>query len=120
MVPAEAAARLASFIPAHEDRVPITFTSILVFLAPMFICYYVMAVLVLTPSTRLHRLALLPPALYALWNAGARVDISNGMSKYNHNNYGYCVCCFIWKCAIGELNNACELDRCIRNGDENH
>lgn len=120
MTPTEAAARLASFIPAHEDRVSITFTSILVFLTPMFICYYAMAVLVLTPSTRLHRLALLPPTLYALWNAGTRVDISNGIPKYNHNNYGYCVGCFTWKRAIREPINAYEPDRCIRNGDENH
>ena len=111
---------MVPLIPAHKDRVPVTATSTLFVLVPMFISYYAMAVLVLMPSTRLHRLALLPPALYALWNAGTRLDISNGIPELNHNNYGYCVSQLYLDMRYFNIYNVFKLDCCLGNGNESH
>lgn len=63
-----------------------------VYMLPVYLCYYTMARLVLSPGTRVYRLALLPLGLYASFRCAINCDVSSGNPLYNHWNYGHCVC----------------------------
>ena len=60
-------------------------------LGPAYLCYFLMAMLVLKPGTRIYRLALLPIALYAAFKAATMYDHSSGDPTQAFQNFGQCV-----------------------------
>jgi hypothetical protein len=72
-----------------QDRQHMSLKPVAMLFVPLLACYYLMAVLVLLPSTRLHRLALLLPALLMNWNAATCYDMSSGNLDFNYLNYSH-------------------------------
>ena len=79
----------AGLMPPPQRRTPLNLKAFAVYVLPAYLCYYVMAVLVLLPGTRPYRLALLPLALYAIYIAASSCDMSAGIPVMNHWNYGH-------------------------------
>ena len=82
----------SSFVPSPDDRVPITPARFISGVLPVYLCYYIMALLVILPGTRYYRLALLPIGLYLAFRAGTTYDVSCGDPAQKYRNYGQCVC----------------------------
>lgn len=64
-----------SILPTVPDpalREPVTFSAV----APLFACYYALALLVQLPRTFLLRVSLLPIAIWAGWHAATRYDFA--------------------------------------------
>ena len=78
-------------LPCVEDRKIIDVNLAIRYLAPAWACYYLMAVLVLLPSTRLYRVGLSLPSLWFTWAAATRCDMSFGDLDFNYLNYSHCV-----------------------------
>lgn len=66
---------ISSLLPTAPDpslREPITFSAV----APLFACYYALALLVQLPRTFVFRLSLLPIAIWSGWHAATRYDLA--------------------------------------------
>lgn len=66
---------ISYFLPTLPDpalREPITFSGV----APLFACYYALALLVQLPQTLIFRLSLLPFAIWSGWYAATRYDLA--------------------------------------------
>ncbi|KAI6045931.1 membrane bound O-acyl transferase family-domain-containing protein [Pisolithus marmoratus] len=69
-----------------KQPVPLTWSNLATFLAPAFFTYYVMAVLVQLPRTKLYRIALLPLVLWLALRAGVSLDFSGKQPRYTFLN----------------------------------
>lgn len=66
---------LSSLLPTVPDsslREPITISAV----APLFACYYVLALLVQLPRTFVFRVSLLPIVIWSGWHAATRYDLA--------------------------------------------
>ncbi|KAI6037691.1 hypothetical protein EDC04DRAFT_2897287 [Pisolithus marmoratus] len=77
-----------------EQPVPPTWSNLATFLAPAFFTYYVMAVLVQLPRTKLYRVALLPLVLWLALRAGVSLDFSGKQPEYAYLNKGLAITVF--------------------------
>jgi hypothetical protein len=86
--------RLAEFVPPPHTRGPLTLQSFTQDLLPPLICYFVTAVLVLTPKSFPVRLALLPISLWSAFRASTRLDLTAGYGdeRLLYLNQGLVVC----------------------------
>ena len=75
---------------AFERAVPTAHTFTTTFL-PAYFSYYVMAVLVQLPHTRLYRAALLPVVLWTTFRANMSLDFSWNLAGYAYMNQGLAV-----------------------------
>lgn len=80
-----------SFLPSAEDRVPITPARFVCGVLPAYVCYYAMAVMALTPNTRLIKLSFLPVGCYLAFKAATMYDLSGGDPAQKFQNFGQCV-----------------------------
>lgn len=69
---------LAELVPPPHTRGPLTLQSFTQDLLPPLICYFVTAVLVVTPKSFPARLALLPISLCSAFRASTRLDLAAG------------------------------------------
>lgn len=77
-----------------EQRVTPTWSNLAAFLAPVFLSYYAMAVLVQLQRTKLYRVALLPLVFWLALRAGTSLDFSGGQPEYAYFNKGMALCMF--------------------------
>lgn len=77
--------------PTPNTRLTISLGRVATGILPAFACYYLTAVLVCLPNTRILRTALLPVSLLLAWRAATQYDVSAGIDEQGHLNYGLCV-----------------------------
>src|SRR5438128_2272592 len=75
----------------HQQRQIVSWCNIVTIFLPVILGYYVMAVLVQLPRTRLYRLAFLPVVLWLAFRAGMILDFSQGRSDKVYLNQGLVV-----------------------------
>ena len=75
----------------HQQRVDVSWYNFDAVFMPVVLGYYVMAVLVQLPRTKLYRLALLPVVLWLAVRAGMTWDFSWRRSEYAYLNQGLAV-----------------------------
>jgi hypothetical protein len=76
------------FPPSISARVPITPALYARHVLPVYLTYYIMAVLVCLPNTRPLRMLLLPVFLGLAWISATAFDISLGEAKHRTGTYG--------------------------------
>lgn len=79
------------FMPSPDDRVPITPALALRGLLPVYLIYYLMAVLAIKPDTLRFRLSLLPLGLILAFRAFTQYDVAAGNQNQKFQNFGHCV-----------------------------
>lgn len=77
-----------------EQRVTSTWSDLAAFLAPVFLSFYAMAVLVQLPRTKLYRMALLPLVFWLSLRAGTCLDFSRGQPELRYFNKGLALAMF--------------------------
>ncbi|KAI6108921.1 membrane bound O-acyl transferase family-domain-containing protein [Pisolithus croceorrhizus] len=77
-----------------EQRVTSTWSDLAAFLAPVFLSFYAMAVLVQLPRTKLYRVALLPLVFWLSLRAGTCLDFSRGQPELRYFNKGLALAMF--------------------------
>ena len=75
----------------YQQRVDVSWYNFDTVFMPVVLGYYVMAVLVQLPRTKLYRLAFLPVMLWLALRAGMSLDFSWGRSEYAYLNQGLAV-----------------------------
>lgn len=75
----------------HQQRQIVSWCNMVTIFLPVVLGYYVMAVLVQLPRTRLYRLAFLPVVLWLAIRAGMTLDFSQGRSDKAYLNQGLVV-----------------------------
>ncbi|KAL4063520.1 hypothetical protein V8B97DRAFT_1529727, partial [Scleroderma yunnanense] len=81
--------QITSHLP--QQRVIVSLYNLITTFLPVLLGYYVMAVLVQLPGTKLHRLALLPVIVWSTITAGMTLDFSFGHPEFAHINQGLAV-----------------------------
>lgn len=79
------------FMPSPDDRVPITPALALRGLLPVYLIYYIVAVLAIKPDTLQFRLSLLPLGLILAFRAFTQYDVAAGNQNQKFQNFGHCV-----------------------------
>ena len=70
----------------HQQRVVASWFNLGTIFLPVVLGYYVMAVLVQLPKTKLFRLALLPVVVWLIFTAGMTLDFSWRQPEYAYTN----------------------------------
>ena len=80
--------------PSPDDRLPVTPARFFFGVLPAYLCYYVMAVLVTSPGTKIYRMSLMPLGVFLAFRAATSFDYAAGDPAQNFQNDGQCVCTF--------------------------
>ena len=58
---------------------------------PVYLCYYLMAILTLHAKTQQYKFALLPVGLVLAFRAATKYDMAAGSLEQKFQNFGHCV-----------------------------
>ncbi|KAL4073182.1 hypothetical protein V8B97DRAFT_1869353, partial [Scleroderma yunnanense] len=107
-----------------QQRVAASWYNLATIFLPILLGYYVMAVLVQLPGTKLYRQALLPAVLWLTTTAGMALDFSSNRPEYAHLNQGLALGMFMvamrvatWTLADKPYVKFCDADD--QNGNVN-
>ncbi|KAI0095139.1 hypothetical protein BDY19DRAFT_879813 [Irpex rosettiformis] len=78
-------------MPSPHDRIPITPALQLTEVLPVYLCYYLMAVLTVQSNTLQYKLALLPVGLVLAFRAATKYDMAAGNPDQKFQNFGHCL-----------------------------
>ena len=73
-------------------QIPISLATFISYVIPPLACYFVAAVLAITPQTRAIRVALWPIIALLAFRAAVSVDISRGKPEHKFLNVQFLVC----------------------------